>query len=248
MAGGTFHCTWSTPTPSVRLNSSLRERFLAALDSQLAEERREWNPDRVHRSDLDRCIRASYYQYSNEEAEHTPNTLMLFLRGRIVHTLLQAGGALEYEEVIDGIVSHVDERFLGADIEKKTTTSKYAEPPDFATETEKNGEVKRPWGVSWLMEIAYVAAKRADRKANFMVLHLNGDYAENRNVWMLAGPYEYEFTEEECQQARDWYNERAAALRTAMSEGQPPSVKYRLGDWECKRKGVQCPFLHLCAE
>ena len=231
--------------PTVRLNHDLRQKLLDRWTAKLGDRvPREWDPAAVHRSDLDRCIRASYFQYTAAPFEHTASTLLVFLRGKVLQSILLTGDDTEFEEVIEGITSHVDERIDGDDLEMKTARAKYTEPPDFGILTkDKKGTLKAPWGQSWMMEAAWVAAKRDDRTCNFMVLHLNGDYQTNRD-WMLAGPYAYTFTEAECAIAREWFAHRRVALMSGMAVGEPPPVNYRLGDWECEN----CPFKSLCVD
>ena len=79
--------------PTVRLNHSLRTRILERWSARLNDRApRNWDANAVHRSDLDRCIRASYFQYMKAPFEHTANPLLVFMRGTVLQTILHADG------------------------------------------------------------------------------------------------------------------------------------------------------------
>ena len=237
--------------PVARYNAELAALYMAELQKKFLPDR-VWDANAVHRSDLVFCLTKAYYRYTLHEERHSEELLMYFLRGQVLHEMLVIG---EPEVAVpwNGITMHVDDVVtMGntvAYVEKKTTNIKFVEPPDVGYRVEvkynKKGEVtstKEQGHPQWGLELAYAAAHHPEHKANFFVLHLMGDYA-TRRAPMISGPWEYTFSDEECEIAREWFAARRDILVDAMQTGVPPPVKYRMA-WECN----DCPFLPECAE
>ena len=217
--------------PSVTLNHSLRERYLADLSAKFLPDR-VWDADAVHRSDLIYCLRKAWARYNGKAPAHPEKTMMNFLRGRILHEMLAVGDA-EHEVVDGALVLHVDDVVDGEWVEKKTTIMKYAEPPKIY---EPDGSYS-----AWGLEMVTAAYYAPGHKVNMMVMHLMGDYGQTRSP-MLSGPWEYAFTQAEVDSAHTWITGRRDVLVTAMETGTVPGYEHRMA-WECK----DCPlFGTLC--
>ena len=97
--------------PKIRLNHDLRSLAESAWAQRLADrETRKWNAEAIHRSDLNHCVRKTYFHYAGEDKEWDAETLLNFMRGEVLHGLLMLGGEPEHEIIRDGIITHVDEK------------------------------------------------------------------------------------------------------------------------------------------
>ena len=178
-----------------------------------------------HVTDLLWCMRKSYYNVTAPLAP--PMELQLhFLRGQVLHAMLQAGAALpEVSVECDGIVGSIDELIDDAVVEYKTTNisvgkSAYELPDE------------------WWRQIMAYCHMAGVTKARLVVLHLQGDWKKNRLPQIKA--YDIEFTEAELKDNWQTMVYRHRQLWESVKNGTPPPA---VATFMCEG----CPYLERCA-
>lgn len=179
----------------------------------------------IHLSDLtDSCTRKTYFRM-REPGVHSPELVMHWIRGAVLHTLLAVEES-EWEVKLDGVVGHVDGRDGdGSLVERKTTmmSSARTEFPDH-----------------WIKRMMGYCKMAGSASFYLDIMYLVGDYRPPRLPVLKS--YTLTFTQEEIDLNWQWVITRRDALTSALDTDVPPGVEMRLGDWECKG----CPWLTRC--
>jgi hypothetical protein len=214
----------------VKLNE---EPVLAERLIRDAEERRLQRQPRapgIHASDLVYCLRQKWltraYNLENKEPDVlSTDTLTLFLTGHAFHALLEHGDAeVETTLVLPG----------GHAI---TCTIDYIVPPDISpweVKSTRYSSAKTPEDIAnYIDQLGTYCLARRSRQGYLVILHLNGDYRENRKpvlkVWRLVF---------EAQELARWAIELGRRYEIVSDESQIPEADFEHYDWECQ----YCPY------
>lgn len=175
----------------------------------------------VHISEVLRCLRQSYYS----RTEPTPVTAEKVMHFAIGYALQEwfFGPEADGEEH-NGIVFSVDLK-IGTDVlEFKSTRKSY--------ETKKGKFEPNP---EWIERTTAYCAVHNVKRAHILVYFIHQDAL---HAWTI------EPTDEEIQEVKRKFGERAGILTQALTSGEAPPVTTRSAEWECKF----CPYTIHCKE
>jgi hypothetical protein len=209
------------------------EPILAERLIRDAEERRQQRQPRapgIHASDLVYCLRQKWlmrkYHLENQEADIlSTDTLTLFLTGHAFHALLEHGDSeVETQLVLPG----------GHTI---TCTIDYIVPPDISpweVKSTRYSAAKTPEDIaSYIDQLGTYCLARRSSQGYLVILHLNGDYRENRKpvlkVWRIVF---------EPRELAQWAVELGRRYEIVADTTQIPDADFEHYDWECQ----YCPF------
>ena len=179
------------------------------------------NPGLIHVSELITCLAQAYYKrVVGVPARIQPAEDLTFMVGSAFHAWLE----FEPEKpiILEGMIGRPDMHDGEIPAELKTTRlSASHDPLDLG---------------SYIDQIAAYAVMEDQLSARLTVLHLNGDYGEDRapmlRSWLLS------WTQEELDQWALKLAGRRSILQTALETETPPDTKYRRKGGVCSL----CPF------
>lgn len=183
-------------------------------------------PSLIHVSELIRCLRQSYYRrVVGVPTSEMPSEDLTLMLGSAFGAWLEP----EEEEVLrwNGIKARVDitvHEEDGIPNELKSTRSSASKPL-----TGKDGMG------DYLDQVFAYAVMKGKLKARLNILHIMGNYKDNRQP--ILHSWKLEITEEEAEAHRRRMLERRDILQAALDTGTPPDTSHRLR-WACG----YCPF------
>jgi len=193
----------------------------------------------THVSDFaGRCLRKTYFDIT-DAIDPTPELIWLFLRGKILHMMLEIEGETELE--LDGIQGHADDSFFGDLIEWKTT--------NYSTNPTKEGEHR--WNIGdkklghpppYVSQVMCYAKMAGTLQVTLALLHLMGDYGKNRKPTLKV--FDLIFEQEELDDHWDFIQDRKWILEQAIEAKTSPPVSTRWFMDECK----YCPYVERCMD
>ena len=201
----------------------------AYAESLLAEARKRHpdtyrDTDLIHVSELITCLAKAYYGrvVGVPKSAQGAEDLNLMV-GSAFHAWLEPEG--EQPVILDGIIGRPDIREVEAGIElpselKTTKLGSQREITDLGT---------------YIDQVASYAQMMGVKVARLTVLHLNGNYTDDRG--MLLRSWKLEFTDEELETWGLTLSFRRDILQTALENGTPPSTKFRV-----KGACQTCPY------
>ena len=198
-----------------------------------AEERRQKRQPRapgIHASDLLYCLRQRWltrkYGLGGKEPDTlSTDTLTLFLTGHAFHALLEEGQTeVETQLVLP----------FGQSI---TCTIDYLVPPDITpweVKSTRYSSAKTPEDIAqYIDQLGTYCLARRSLRGYLVILHLNGDYRENRKPILKV--WELNFTADEL---AGWAIELQRRHDILVDESHIPDEDYEHYQWECK----YCPY------
>ena len=205
-------------------NQPLAERIIRD-----AEERRTSRNPRapgIHASNLVYCLRQGWLnrRYGLEGKEPdvlSSETLTMFLTGHGYHALLEEGN------------TEVEVQLHLPNGQSITCTIDYLLPNDITpweVKSTRYSSAKSPEDIAqYVDQLGIYCLAQRSRRGVLVVLHLNGDYRENRGSVLKV--WEVEFSNEELV---GWALELQRRYDILVDDSQIPDEDFEHYDWECK--------------